>query len=87
MATATITAKNQITIPSKVRRELRLERGDRVAFERTRDGRFVLRKERVGRKSDGAALPFIRKKTRLSGEEMKKAAATAAAKKYRRPSR
>ncbi len=87
MATATITGKNQITIPREVRSELHLERGDRVAFERTRDGRFVLRKNEGSRKSDGAAVPYIRKKGPLTVEEMKEAAAAAAATKYRRTSR
>jgi AbrB family looped-hinge helix DNA binding protein len=34
MATATITSKGQITIPAKLRSELRLEPGDRIEFIR-----------------------------------------------------
>jgi AbrB family looped-hinge helix DNA binding protein len=34
MATATITSKGQITIPAKLRSELRLEPGDRIEFVR-----------------------------------------------------
>lgn len=84
MATATITGKNQITIPREVRNELHLERGDRVAFEKGSDGRFVLRKKGDLHKSDGAAVRFIREKVSLTVDEMKEAAASAAAMKYRR---
>ena len=87
MPTATITGKNQITIPREVRNELHLERGDRVAFEKGSDGRFVLRKKGGRHKSDGAAVRFMRKKVSLTVDEMKEAAASAAAKRYRRPSR
>ena len=87
MPVATITGKNQITIPREVRNELGLQRGDRVTFEKANDGRFVLRKKESQRKSDGAAVRYIRNKVTLTVEEMKEAAAAAAAKKYQRPSR
>jgi len=38
MPTATLTSKGQITIPGEVRAALGLSRGDRVVFERLRDG-------------------------------------------------
>jgi AbrB family looped-hinge helix DNA binding protein len=87
MATATITGKNQITIPREVRRELQLKRGDRVTLETGSDGSVVLRKKSAPRKSDGAAVRFMRKKVSLTVDEMKKVVAEAAAKKYRRSSR
>jgi AbrB family looped-hinge helix DNA binding protein len=55
METAKLTAKSQITIPREVRERLRLDRGDRIAFEPTADGRFIVAKDAPIRKSDGAA--------------------------------
>jgi antitoxin PrlF len=40
MATATLTSKWQITIPSSVRSELHVSAGDRLEFVKTGDGRF-----------------------------------------------
>ena len=42
MATATVTSKGQITIPSAVRSDLHLEPGDRVEFVKADDGRYEL---------------------------------------------
>jgi AbrB family looped-hinge helix DNA binding protein len=53
---ATLTSKSQITIPREVRERLRLDRGDRIAFEPTADGRFIVTKDAPIRKSDGVAL-------------------------------
>jgi AbrB family looped-hinge helix DNA binding protein len=55
MNSAKLTAKSQITIPREVRERLRLDRGDRIAFEATADGRFFVAKAAPIRKSDGAA--------------------------------
>lgn len=55
MDSAKLTSKSQITIPREVRERLRLDRGDRIAFEPTADGRFIVAKEAPIRKSDGAA--------------------------------
>jgi AbrB family looped-hinge helix DNA binding protein len=55
MEFATLTAKSQITVPRDVREKLRLERGDRIAFEATADGRFILARDAPVLKSDGAA--------------------------------
>lgn len=41
--TTTVTTKYQVTIPRDVRRALKIEQGDRVAFVRTADG-YVLRR-------------------------------------------
>lgn len=41
---ATITSKGQVTIPKEIRERLALERGEKVSFELTEDGRVVLRK-------------------------------------------
>ena len=40
MTTATVTSKGQITIPSAVRRALKVEPGDRVEFVEVDPGRF-----------------------------------------------
>lgn len=42
MATATLTSKGQITIPSRVRRALGLEAGDRVEFVEQEKGQFAI---------------------------------------------
>jgi antitoxin PrlF len=42
MATATVTSKGQITIPSQVRNALGLEAGDRVEFVEQGKGQFAI---------------------------------------------
>ena len=42
MATATVTSKGQITIPSKVRSALGLDAGDRVEFVEVEKGQFAI---------------------------------------------
>jgi AbrB family looped-hinge helix DNA binding protein len=42
MATATLTSKGQITIPSRVREALGLEKGDRVEFVEQGKGQFAI---------------------------------------------
>lgn len=58
---ATLTSKGQVTIPREVRERLCLDRGDRIAFEPTGDGRFTLVKDAPIRKSDGAARKRLSK--------------------------
>ncbi len=43
MPTATMTSKGQITVPSEVRADLRLQTGDRVRFEKGANGVYELR--------------------------------------------
>lgn len=40
MATATITSKGQVTIPSAIRNDLHLVPGDRIEFVKVEDGRY-----------------------------------------------
>jgi antitoxin PrlF len=40
---AKITSKGQITLPSKLRKQLRVEPGDRIVFLEEPDGRIVVR--------------------------------------------
>lgn len=42
MATATLTSKGQITIPSRVRSALGLDAGDRVEFVEVEKGQFAM---------------------------------------------
>lgn len=42
MATATVTSKGQVTIPTKVRSALGLATGDRVEFIEMEDGSFAI---------------------------------------------
>jgi antitoxin PrlF len=42
MATATVTSKGQITIPSRVRQALGLDAGDRVEFVEQDKGQFAI---------------------------------------------
>lgn len=42
--TARVTGSGQVTVPAEIRRELHLEKGDRVRFVRNDDGDFVLRR-------------------------------------------
>ena len=55
MDIAKLSSKSQITVPRKVRQELRIGKGDRIGFEATEDGRFIISKATPIRKSDGAA--------------------------------
>jgi len=73
MDTVTVTSKHQITIPAKVRRSLNLHKGDRLAFETGRDGGYRIHKI-AGKKSDGAAVPYLGKKRKaLSADAMETA--------------
>jgi bifunctional DNA-binding transcriptional regulator/antitoxin component of YhaV-PrlF toxin-antitoxin module len=55
MKTAKLSSKSQITMPRKVREHLRVVQGDRIGFEETPDGRFIIGKVVTPHKSDGAA--------------------------------
>ncbi len=55
MESAKLSSKSQITVPRKVREHLRIGRGDRIDFEATHDGRFIICKAAPVHKSDGAA--------------------------------
>lgn len=63
METVAITSKHQITIPAKVRRSLNLHKGDRLAFETGPAGVYLVRKV-ADKKSDGAAVAYLGKKTK-----------------------
>jgi antitoxin PrlF len=71
MAIATITSKGQTTIPSDIRRHLKLKPGDRVQFLVEPDGKVVLVPATVdARELEGLLVPAPR---RVSLEEMEAA--------------
>lgn len=55
MESAKLSSKSQITVPRNVRQHLRIGKGDRIGFEATQDGRFIISKAAPAHKSDGAA--------------------------------
>ena len=55
MTSAKLTVKSQITIPRQVREKLGLGCGDRIVFEPSPDGRFIVTKAAPVKRSDGAA--------------------------------
>lgn len=55
MQTSTLSSKNQITVPSGVRQQLRIGSGDRIRFQPTKDGRFLVEAVPSTARSDGAA--------------------------------
>lgn len=55
MESAKLSSKSQITVPREVRAQLRVGCGDRLSFEPTGDGRFLVTKAEALRRSDGAA--------------------------------
>jgi len=63
MDTVAITSKHQITIPATIRRSLNLHKGDRLAFETGSDGAYFIRKV-ADKKSDGAAVPYLGKRSK-----------------------
>ncbi|HSP42656.1 MAG TPA: AbrB/MazE/SpoVT family DNA-binding domain-containing protein [Luteolibacter sp.] len=60
METAKLSSKSQITVPRNVREKLRVGRGDRIRFEPTDDGRFIVCKAGALQRSDGAARRRLR---------------------------
>lgn len=61
MQTSILSSKNQITVPSRVRRQLQLASGDRVRFAPTEDGRYVVEAVPPAARSDGAARRRLKK--------------------------
>jgi len=84
MATATLTSKNQITIPKAVRRQMNLHEGDRIEFKPNAAGEIVMQKDRVFPKSDGAATKYLKSGKRLSVAEIKDAAKAGALSSFRK---
>ena len=70
MATATITSKGQITIPSAIRSDLHVVPGDRIEFVKVSEGRY----EVVAATSDITSLKgLVRSNKVVSVEDMNNA--------------
>ena len=83
MVAVALTSKHQITIPSKVRRSLNLQKGDRLSFDLAADGSCVVRKLAI-RKSGGAAKTYLGQRAEpLSGAMMREAIQKGALESYR----
>ena len=79
MPTSTISSKGQVTIPKEVRETLRLEVGDRLAFEVREDGVVEIHPETIDVLSlCGTIKPKVRG---VSVDKMKKDIARSAARK------
>lgn len=83
MTSATLTSKHQITIPSPVRRQLGLQRGDRVVFTPDNKGNFHLSRS-AGGHSDGFARKFLSSGTHAPAADKATASRQATAAAYRR---
>jgi antitoxin PrlF len=78
MATATLTSKGQITIPSQVRSSLGLDAGDRIEFVEVRKGEFsIVAATRSIKELDG--LLYRKGRKPVSVESMNAAIAKGAA--------
>lgn len=71
MATSTVTSKGQITIPKKVREQLRIRTGDKVDFSIEQDGSVKLHP--IGKRVSEVFGAFHAKATEhLSTEDLKR---------------
>ena len=71
MATATVTSKGQITIPKKIREQLRIRTGDKVDFSIEQDGSVKLHP--IAKRVSEVFGAFASKAPgRLSGKEIKR---------------
>lgn len=69
MPSATLTSKGQITVPKEIRRALRLENGDRIAFHLREDGVVEMQPETVDLMSLKGTLKPRTKGVSLEGME------------------
>jgi antitoxin PrlF len=71
MPEATLTSKGQITIPREIRKRLRLEAGDKLAFEIVGDGdEVLLRPAQPSPPSLAGRLSHLAREKPVSLEEM-----------------
>jgi len=71
MTSATLTSKNQITVPEPIRSSMHLSKGDCILFEQVEQGWILRREPRELSRSDGAAKQWVRRKKAFTVEEMK----------------
>jgi len=82
METAKITGKGQITIPKKVREQMAIGSGDRLAFELDDKGRLHVTPVRKTLKPLRGFLAECATGEKLGGKQLRKALRQRAAKKY-----
>lgn len=78
MSTATMTSKGQITVPRRVREDLRLEPGSKILFVKLPNGQYRI-VPRTGRIEDLFGILSDPDRTPLTIEEMNEAIAEAGA--------
>lgn len=77
MATATITSKGQMTIPSAVRRKLGIKTGEKVVVHALDDGAMIVRRKRALLHHIAGMLRKSAPRKRLSLKEIDEAIADA----------
>lgn len=82
----TVTSKGQLTLPKRVRDQLEISAGTRLAIEVTKDGSIVMRKL-SGRISDFVGVLGRAKGRPRTAAEMNEAVKSAAVARYRRSAR
>ena len=80
---STLTSKGQITLPKALRDELHLKAGDKINFERTEDGAYVLRPKNLSAASLAGFLKDHYKGPPKSLEDMDRAIAENAGRRNR----
>ena len=84
METAKVTSKGQITIPSKLRKRLRLRPGDRVRFEWSDDGSLRMSALRTHDEPLRGLLSDVAVGKRIDSQEIRRAVRRRAAHKHRK---
>lgn len=82
LAIATLTSKNQITLPKKVQLKLKLKKGGQIIFRQGSSGKLTIEPALENSTSEGFARQFLLKSKKIiSLEEMEKAIIEGATKK------
>ena len=77
MATATLTSKNQLTLPKEVRKDLDLKPGDKLSFRKI-GGQYVLEARKKRSALEFVGMLYDPERKPLTQEEIKSAASDAA---------
>lgn len=84
MPEATLTSKGQVTIPKKIRDELKLHTGDKLHFQTDEKGIIKLRKSEKSIKDRAGSLKEYARSEPVSIEEMNEAVKQKAVERYKR---
>lgn len=79
-----VTSKGQVTIPIEIRRDLGLNEGDLVAFQKRGDQVVLVRPEDLVRRSAGSLAKYAHNGPPMEPNEMRERAAQAIAEDYKR---